>query len=214
MHPELGLVSPGEFIPLAEDLDWIGQLDDWMIEEACRQVASWHTATPVKLSVNVSARHLGELNLVAGVSKALSASGLPPAALRLEVTETAIYDNPEAAKDTLGRLRGLGVSIAMDDFGTGYASFGSVAEMPLDALKIDRSFVARLPHDRQGVRVIGGVIGMATQLGLDVVAEGVESAEQLEVLRTLSCGFAQGHYFAHPLTAADARKLLAEATRW
>jgi predicted signal transduction protein with EAL and GGDEF domain len=204
MHPDIGSVSPGEFIPLAEQLDWIVKLDRWMLEEACRRVASWGAEVPFRISVNVSARHLDDPSLVSTVASALGASGLDPARLRIEVTETAVARDPQRSLQALARLKAVGVSLAIDDFGTGYASLASLADMPLDVLKVDMSFVRRL-HETQSRGVVHNLVAMAHDLGLEVVAEGVESAEQLAHLREMGCDCAQGYLFAAPLPSRQAR---------
>jgi diguanylate cyclase (GGDEF)-like protein len=209
MHPELGLVSPGEFIPLAEQLDWIVQLDRWMLGEAVRHVATWRGGRPFRLGVNVSGRHLDDPSLVETVASALGASGLMPDQLRIEVTETAVANEPRRSAEALRRLKALGVGLAIDDFGTGYASLAMLADMPFDVLKVDMSFVRKL-HDPQSRAVVHNIVAMAHDLSLEVVAEGVETREQLEHLRAMGCDHVQGYLFAKPLTSDEARAWLRE----
>jgi diguanylate cyclase (GGDEF)-like protein len=207
MHPELGTIPPNEFIPLAEQLDWIIALDCWMLEEASRRVSTWTSADPFRLSVNVSARHLDDPRLVSTVAGALSASGLPPDRLRIEITETAVANDPGRSIETLKSLKSVGVSLAIDDFGTGYASLATLADMPFDVLKVDMSFVQKL-QDPQSRGVVQNIIAMAHDLGLEVVAEGVETQEQLGQLRDMGSDCAQGYLFAKPLPSRQARDWL------
>ncbi|MFW6050774.1 MAG: putative bifunctional diguanylate cyclase/phosphodiesterase [Myxococcota bacterium] len=207
MHPELGTIPPNEFIPLAEQLDWVVRLDRWMLEEASRRVSAWSAASSFYLAVNVSARHLDDPSLVPTVAAALSGSGLPPGRLRLEVTETAVANDTQQSIGALRQLRSLGVGIAIDDFGTGYASLASLADMPFDVLKVDMSFVRKLDK-KQSRGVVQNIVSMAHDLGLEVVAEGVETRAQLDILRGMGCDHAQGYLFAKPLDARQARSKL------
>ncbi|MFW5920256.1 MAG: EAL domain-containing protein [Polyangiales bacterium] len=211
MHPEHGMISPGEFIPLAEQLDWIVALDRWMIQESTRQTASWQAPSvgPPWLSVNLSARHLDEPNLAATVATALSSSGLSPDRLHLEITETALADDQRSSVDALRSLQYLGVSLAIDDFGTGYASFGQLADLPVDSLKIDRSFLQKIEEDH-GHSVVHGIVDMGHELGLSIVAEGVETENQQRLLQKMGCDFAQGFYYAKPVDGAEAKRLLSQ----
>lgn len=204
MHPELGTIPPAEFIPMAEQLDWIVRLDRWMLEEASRRVFSWSSAAPFHVSVNVSARHLDDPNLVSTVATALSGSGLTPDQLRIEITETAVANDAQRSIGVLRDLKTLGVSLAIDDFGTGYASLASLADMPFDVLKVDMSFVHKLGQP-QSHGVVQSIVSMAHDLGLQVVAEGVETREQLQALCAMGCDHAQGYLFAKPLAARQAR---------
>jgi len=211
MHPEHGMISPGEFIPLAEQLDWIVALDRWMIQESTRQTASWQApaAEPPWLSVNVSARHLDDASLPATVATALSSSGLSPDRLHLEITETALADDARQSADALRSLQYLGVSLAIDDFGTGYASFGQLSEMPVDSLKVDRSFLEKIEDDH-GHSVVQGIVDMGHELGLSIIAEGVETKPQQALLQEMGCDFAQGFLYAKPVDGAEAKRLLSK----
>jgi predicted signal transduction protein with EAL and GGDEF domain len=211
-RPGHGMVPPDSFIPIAEGSRLICDLDRWVLNEATRQLVEWdaHTRTGPRptVAVNISGRHLADPRVVADVSDALAASGLLPSRLVLEVTETVLVDDP-AAIAHLAELRDLGVSIAIDDFGTGYTSIGQLGSMPVDTLKIDRSFVASAePGHRELVALI---IRAAHTFGLTVVAEGVEEPEQLEQLRADLCDHAQGYLLHRPLRAADAAALLRPA---
>jgi EAL domain-containing protein (putative c-di-GMP-specific phosphodiesterase class I) len=213
MHPELGLVSPGEFVPLAETSDAILALDRWMLVESTRQLAAWGSRVDLRLSVNISARHLEHPRLPEAVAAALSASGLAPSRLRIEVTETAFAGDVQGSIDALHRLRQIGVSLALDDFGTGYASFAQLADLPFDVLKIDRSMIGRL-DGLKGRNVVPGIVSMAHQLGLEVVAEGIETASQVESLRALGSDFGQGFLFSKPLPGNQLLDLLTNRPIW
>jgi len=204
-RPGHGMVPPDSFIPTAEATRLICELDRWVLHEATRQLAEWRAADPAAadrtLAVNISGRHLAEAGVVDDVRAALAASGLPAELLIVEVTETVLVDDP-AAIDNLAALRALGVSIAIDDFGTGFTSIGQLRSMPVDTLKIDRSFIASTePGNRELVALI---IRAAHTFGLTVVAEGVEEPDQLELLRADACDLVQGYLLSRPLPAAAA----------
>jgi diguanylate cyclase (GGDEF)-like protein/PAS domain S-box-containing protein len=204
-HPERGLIPPLDFIPLAEETGLIIPIGVWVIREACRQAAEWRstmpaTAAPV-VCVNVSGRQFGP-DLIGVVDEALKISGIEPGMLTLEVTESILMDNLDTAGSVLKELKELGVSIAIDDFGTGYSSLAYLKGFPIDVLKIDRSFVKGLGTDPEDTAIVAAIMGMAHALGLEVVAEGVETPEQLARLRVLGCEKAQGFYFFRPSDAA------------
>ncbi|MGY1824136.1 putative bifunctional diguanylate cyclase/phosphodiesterase [Geodermatophilus sp. SYSU D00079] len=210
--PVLGAVAPDVFVPIAEDLGLIGDIGAWVLREACRTAAAWRrehaVAADTTMAVNVSAVQLTSPQLLDDVRAALAASGLPAAALVLEITETALVGDPERAAASLTALRELGVRLALDDFGTGYASLGYLQDFTVDVLKIDRSFVATIPADGDLPPIVRGLIDLARALGLDVVAEGVETPAQRARLQAGRCGRAQGYLFAAPLEATDAELLL------
>ena len=202
---EQGLVSPAEFIPLAEDTGLIVPLGEWVLYEACRQAAQWPEQPGQvlpRVSVNLSARQFRDLSLFEQVAGALAASGLAPERLELEITESCLMQDVELGIASLGQLRKLGCRIAVDDFGTGYSSLAYLKRFPLDVLKIDRSFVRGLPGDEPDQAICAAIIGMARGLGLEVVAEGVETPEQLGWLATQGCHMAQGYLIDRPITAA------------
>jgi diguanylate cyclase (GGDEF)-like protein len=211
-RPGVGLVPPDEFIPVAEGSRLIGDVDRWMLHEATRQLAQWRAECPAApgdpdptIAVNISGRHLADQRVLTDVADALAASGLPAELLVLEVTETVLVDDP-LAYDHLTELRSMGVSIAIDDFGTGYTSIGQLRNMPVDTLKIDRSFVASTePAHRELVALM---IRAAHTFGLTVVAEGVEEPAQLERLRVQECDQAQGYLLYRPMRAPEAGALL------
>ena len=202
-HPERGLLEAAQFVPLAEETGIIVPIGAWVLEEACRQAASWSgDGTVPAVSVNLSARQLSRPELVDVVGEALAASGLDPDRLWLEITESVLMEDAGTAVDALGRLRALGVHLCVDDFGTGYSSLAYLRRFPVDALKVDRSFVAGLGEDPEDSAIVEAVVSMAHSLRLSVVAEGVETDEQLARLRDLGCELAQGFYFAAPVPSS------------
>ncbi|MFT4035715.1 MAG: EAL domain-containing protein [Patulibacter sp.] len=209
-HPERGLVGPGDFIDIAEDSGLIVGLGAWVLRTACDQAAEWldryEFPRPFKLSVNLSARQLSDPGLGEAVVQALESSGLPRRALGLEVTESVLLDRH--AVDVLAELRDHGVRIMLDDFGTGYSSMSYLRRFEVDALKIDRSFVSELGERRRDALLVSALVQMAGALNIDAVAEGVETAQQAQMLRVLGCGLAQGFHFARPLTIDDASALI------
>ncbi|HEX8976681.1 MAG TPA: EAL domain-containing protein [Solirubrobacteraceae bacterium] len=200
-HPTRGLLAPQEFVPVAEESDLIVSIGTWVIEEACAQIRRWHEAHAaglgVPVSVNVSARQLSP-TLVEVVASALEDTGIPPSQLALEITESLLIEHTDSSQEVLAALKALGVSIVLDDFGTGYSSLGYLNRFPLGQLKLDRTFIAQLAHDRRSAKIVAATIDMARALGMTVVAEGVETDEQLAVLRRLGCDYAQGFLFAEP----------------
>jgi diguanylate cyclase (GGDEF)-like protein len=216
-HPERGLLLPEQFIPLAEETGQILELGEWVLREACAQHRRWSEEQPdgpaLGLSVNLSARQLQQPELVADVVLALRDTGMDPANLCLEITESVVMEETEAAVQALEALRAEGVRIAIDDFGTGYSSLRLLKGAPADLLKIDRSFVAGLGSDPQDTPIVQTVIHLAEALGLDAVAEGVETPVQLAELRAAGCRFAQGFHFARPAGAEAISALLAAGRR-
>jgi diguanylate cyclase (GGDEF)-like protein/PAS domain S-box-containing protein len=210
-HPERGLVPPFEFIPIAEETGLIADLGMWVLEEASRQVAAWQRelGLPLGLTVNVSARQLGRSTFAAEVAEVARRSGLEPGTLGLEITETVLLEEAEAPMAVLAALRAEGLRLILDDFGTGYSSLSYLKRFELDALKIDRSFVRELDAGSADATIVQAVVAMARSLRLDVVAEGVETVEQLEQLRRLGCPRAQGYLFSRPLPAAEMAEALA-----
>jgi len=207
-HPERGLVAPGDFIPLAEETGLIGPIGDWTLREACRQNKAWQVSglPPIVVSVNVSARQFQEKDWVERVAAALSESGLEARYLELELTESMIMEDVQQAVETMHRLERLGVHLAIDDFGTGYSSLASLKRFPVGRLKIDRSFVRDLPDDGDDAAIARAVISLAHSLHLRVIAEGVETREQIDFLREAGCDEIQGFYLSRPI---DARALQA-----
>ena len=200
-HPELGIVAPAEFIPLAEETRLIVPLGAWVLREACRAAMSW--PAPIGVAVNISAIQVEDPGLLASVMGAIAASGLPPSRLELEITETVLMHESAAVLAALHALRDFGVRVALDDFGAGYSSLNYLRQFPLDAVKVDRSYVAGL-DDPTTAAIFGAVIGLGRQLGMSVTVEGVETAEQLAAARLAGCTAVQGFLFSRPVPAADA----------
>ena len=207
-HPERGLVSPGDFIPVAEDSGLIVDLGLMVLREACQTLMTWREiselARSLIMSVNLSPRQFSETLLVEDIRTVLEETGLPPGALKLEITESAIMENAGSAVDKLKKLRALGCTLSIDDFGTGYSSMSSLQQFPLNNLKIDISFVRRLDTSQEGLEIVKAIISLAHSLQLQVVAEGVERPEQQMILTVLQCEYAQGYLYAKPLPAQQA----------
>jgi Amt family ammonium transporter len=209
-------VSPLSFIPLAEETGLILPIGRWVLETACKQVRAWQRRYPsardLVVSVNLSARQFAQADLVGSVASILDHTGLEASCLELEITESVVMDQSEASIERLRALRGLGVGLVLDDFGTGYSSLSYLRRLPLDAIKVDRSFVSGLGLDGREAAVdlpiVQAVISLAHGLGIDVVAEGIEGPGQLECLRDLECDRGQGYYFARPLPPEELEALL------
>jgi diguanylate cyclase (GGDEF)-like protein/PAS domain S-box-containing protein len=204
-HPERGMISPAEFIPVAEEIGLIVPLGEWVLRKACMDAASW--PDDIKIAINLSSIQVTNQNLVPVVVSALAAAGLPARRLEVEITESVLMHNTEKNTATLHRLRELGIGISMDDFGTGYSSLSYLRKFPFDKIKIDRSFISGLPHDNDSVAIVLAVAGLAANLNMTATAEGVETAEQLEKVRALGCVEMQGYLFSRPLPLAQLRPL-------
>jgi len=209
-HPRRGRVSPADFIPVAEAAGLIGALGAWVMEQACRFGRALQTryGDAPRIAVNVSPLQFREADLADAVSAVLERTGLDPARLELEITEGVLLEAGAAVAGTLDRLHDMGVRLVLDDFGTGYSSLGYLARHPVDRLKIDRSFVRRLPHDPRSRAIVTAIIGMARALGMEVTAEGIETAEQADFLRELGCPLGQGFGLYRPLAAQGLENLL------
>jgi diguanylate cyclase (GGDEF)-like protein/PAS domain S-box-containing protein len=214
-QPGPGLVAPGRFIPVAEESGMIIPIGAWVLEEACRQLRDWHQTAPGaafgSMEVNLSARQVDDPRIVRTVEQILLRSGLPPEHLTLEITESALMRDAASALVVLQALKDIGVSLAIDDFGTGYSSLSYLSRFPLDIVKVDRLFVAQLGISHEDEEIVSAVIKLAHALGLQVVAEGVETTGQLDVLRRLGCDLAQGFLFSEPLPAAAIASQLGHA---
>jgi EAL domain-containing protein (putative c-di-GMP-specific phosphodiesterase class I) len=199
-HPRRGKISPGDFIPLLEETGFVEDVGVWVLDNALRQLAAWRQAGSMNLgvSVNVSARQLGSEQIVREVDRALKQFGIPPGKLEIELTETALMKNPKQAQKSIVELKRLGVRIAIDDFGTGYSSLMYLADFEPHTLKIDRHFTSKIEHDPTTQTIVEGVIGLAHKLGIKVIAEGVEEAAQLEILRQVNCDYVQGYLLSRP----------------
>ena len=195
-HPERGMVAPLDFIPLAEETGLIAPLGEWVLRRACADAASW--LNPLRIAVNLSPRQLHQPQLPGLVAEVLRTTGLAPYRLELEITETALFDDFDAALEGLRRLKLLGVRVAMDDFGTGFSSLSTLHSFPFDKLKIDRSFVKAIHTDDRATAIVRAVLGLGHSLSIPVVAEGVETDEQLDFLRLEGCAEVQGFGIGRP----------------
>lgn len=204
-HPERGLVPPGEFIPIAERTGLIADIDAWVMDQACRQMCQWLAdGAPLSfIAINVSSRLFARRELYEQVAQVLHATGLDPAFLELEVTESAVMDDPEVALEQLHRLRELGLRLAIDDFGTGYSSLLRLKRLPVQKLKIDQGFVAGLPWDEDDAAIVRVVIALAKSMGMQVHAEGIEQVEQARFLLDQECEMGQGYWFGRPMPADE-----------
>ncbi len=210
-HPELGMVSPGQFIPVAEETGLIVELSEFLLEEACREAKRWRDEglPPVRVAVNISGVHFRAGNLADLVRDTLQRTGLPASALELELTESILLQKTDVAVARLRALKQMGVLLSIDDFGTGYSSLSYLKRFPVDTLKIDQSFVREVTTDPEDAAITTSIILMGKSLKLKIVAEGVETESQLQFLRVLECDEAQGFLFGRPMPAAEARALLA-----
>jgi EAL domain-containing protein (putative c-di-GMP-specific phosphodiesterase class I) len=211
-HPRRGLLAPEEFISLAEEMGVSGPLGAWVIKEACRAAGEWQRsfprASPLSVSVNLSARQFAQSDVLGLAAAALAESGLAAGSLRLELTESVVMEEPEAAAAKLSRLKDLGIALDIDDFGTGYSSLSHLRRFPIDALKIDRSFVSRMDCDVDDHEIVRTIVTLAANLGVAAVAEGVETAEQKKQLQGLRCRFGQGFLFSRPLDLTAVTEML------
>lgn len=209
-HPTLGLLSPNQFIAIAEDSGLIIPIGAWILREACGQIQQWRDQTnlPLTMHVNLSAKQLDQLDLLNSIQAVLADTDLKPEGLKLEITESMVFNNLEYAAAVLRQIKSLGIQLSMDDFGTGYASLSYLHQLPIDNLKIDRSFVETIDTSGTESEIIQAVVQLAHSLHIDVVAEGVETVEQAHHLRALGCEYAQGYLFSKPLEAGEAAKCL------
>jgi diguanylate cyclase (GGDEF)-like protein len=209
-HPERGLLLPADFLPIMAESGTIVVLGQWIVEAVCEQIAAWRRAYdgPLAVSVNLSHREFWSDQLLLTVTQALSRHHVPPACLILEITESVIMADPDAAREIMGDLHANGIRMHIDDFGTGQSSLHALRAFPVDALKIDQSFVQQIDVDRQTTELVRIIVGMGHTLGLDVVAEGVETTEQAESLRAMGCGTAQGWLYAKAIPGDEAGLLL------
>src|SRR5438034_2348340 len=217
-HPTRGLLGPNEFIPVAEETGLIRELGWWNLREACRQISEWRAGSlanrHLTISVNLSAKQFLQPNLVEDIRKLLNELALPPEALKLEITESTVMTDPTGAVEMLQQIKSLGIRLAIDDFGTGYSSLSYLHRFPLDTLKIDRSFVSGMGDDGEGMEIARTILPMANSLRLDVVAEGVETIQQVALLQKLQCKYGQGYYFSRPLSAEGTAAFLAGELAW
>ena len=208
-HPERGLIFPEEFISVAEETGLIVSLDRWVLREACRQTALWQKQFHgLSISVNLSPKQFLHADLFRVVKGVLEETGLAPGCLKLEITENVLMSNAESVQQTLSQIRALGVELNLDDFGTGYSSLSYLHRFPIDVLKIDRSFVSLIGAEGENSEIARAIVTLAHGMGLSVIAEGIETREQLAELRSLSCEYGQGNLFSMPVTAYEAVKLV------
>jgi diguanylate cyclase (GGDEF)-like protein len=216
-HPKYGLIPPIDFIPIAEETGLIVPLGAWVLEEACSQMQRWHSSfsdfSNLKISVNISGKQLSSMDLFRDVEQALRASLLPPECLDLEITESFLMENTEAAVQALLNLKSLGIGLQIDDFGTGYSSLHCLHNLPFDTLKIDRSFIHSIGALNNGIEIVRTIMALAQRLNMGVVAEGIENQTQMSHLQQMGCVLGQGFYFSKPLDANSAGKLLAAKSR-
>jgi diguanylate cyclase (GGDEF)-like protein len=213
-HPQRGLVPPAQFIPIAEECGLILPIGRWVLLEACRQARAWNDSGLgiVPMAVNVSAAEFGNKDFLSGVRAVLIATGVEPANLELELTESVLMQDAESTVRTLGALKAMGVTLAIDDFGTGYSSFTYLRRFPVDALKLDQSFVQEITEDPGDATIVSAMISIGKSLNQRVIAEGVETRAQLKFLQSHGCGEGQGYYFSHPVAAEQAGKVLHAAS--
>ena len=214
-HPERGLVAPDEFIPVAEDLGLIIPLGQWALREACRQLRAWQLECvdlrPLTVSVNLSGRQFAHAELLTVVDHALKETGLEASSLKLEITESVMMDNTELSSALLLDLKARHIDTCMDDFGTGYSSLSFLQQYPVDILKIDQAFMGL---GKESVEIVRTIVTLAHNLGKHVIAEGVETAEQVALLRSLHCEYGQGYFFSEPIDGTAAGLLLAARRQW
>jgi len=216
-HPRRGLISPCDFIPIAEETGLINRIGSWVMMEACKQMRAWQarypTFPPLEVSVNLSPRQFRDASLISTVKHVLKETGLEPACLQLEVTESVLIDDAEEAIRTLVQLKDLGVGLKLDDFGTGYSSLNYLCRLPCDSLKIDRSFVRSMCEDDNSLQVIRAILSLAQSLGKTVVAEGIDCSVHVARLRDLGCEFGQGYFFSLPIPPSEASRLIEEMSQ-
>ena len=216
-HPERGLVTAGDFLPVAEETEIILPISEWILREVCRQLHAWQKEFPVdppiSVSVNLTSKYLAKADLVEEVVQRIEEYGIDPRCLRLEITESQIMEDPKAISKTLIELSNYGVQVYIDDFGTGYSSLSYLSNFRVQALKIDYSFISKLNGNDRDSAIVRAVVGLGLNLGLDVVAEGVETPDQLDFLRTVRCQYAQGYYFCRPVDKDSAARLLTDGGR-
>jgi EAL domain-containing protein (putative c-di-GMP-specific phosphodiesterase class I) len=217
-HPERGRIEPNEFIPVAEENGLIEPIGRWVLENACRQAARWYhqrpDVAPISMSVNLSAVQVANRGLADTVASALRAAGLDAAFLTLEITESAMLGDTEGLTDVLAALKEIGVRVVLDDFGTGYSSLAYLTRLPLDALKVDRSFIDGLGTEKRDTAVTEAIVAISHALSLEVVGEGAETERQVAELSRIGCDYVQGFYFSPPLPAAEITQMLETGPAW
>jgi diguanylate cyclase (GGDEF)-like protein/PAS domain S-box-containing protein len=211
-HPKLGFLTPNQFIPLAEDTGMIIQLDRFMLREACRQMAEWHKSLlfdpPLTISVNISGKHIAQPDLIETIVQTLSETGLAPQFLKLEITENVILEDNQLTIEVFKELQKLGIQVQIDDFGVGYSSLNYLSQFPINALKIDRSFVRHMLDDNNQMEIVQAIVMLTQRLGVDVIAEGVESTGQMDILESIGCEFGQGYLVSRPMDSQASQKIM------
>jgi EAL domain-containing protein (putative c-di-GMP-specific phosphodiesterase class I) len=218
-HPELGMVSPAEFIPVAERTGAIVEIGQWVMREACEQLLEWSRshgpAAPDVVSVNLSVKQLAQPQLAKRVAETLRALSFDPRRLKLEITESVMVDNATTAVVVIGELKALGVRVLIDDFGTGYSSLSYLARLAPDGIKVDRSFLVQMEQEGTGSALVRGIVSLIHSLELESIAEGIETAEQLRSLKAMGCECGQGYFISRPVPAPKLAALLsAEQASW
>ena len=215
-HPQRGLVSPAEFIPLVEETSLIVPLGAWVLREATHQIMLWQTKfpmnPPLSMSINVSPVQLTQPFFIELIDRLLKETEIPPSSLKLEITETAVMENAQSVKNILFHLKERGIHLSIDDFGTGYSSLSYLHSFPFDVLKIDRAFVSSMSVDPKNLEIIRTIIMLAHNLGMDLIAEGIETEEQSSQLEDLKCEYGQGYLFSRPVDSEAAERLLQSET--
>jgi EAL domain-containing protein (putative c-di-GMP-specific phosphodiesterase class I) len=214
-HPDMGMVSPAQFIPLAEETGLIVPLGEWVLRTACAQNREWQKQglPPLRVAVNLSPRQFRQENLVSEVARTLRETGLDAGSLELEITESMVVRDPGQAAKLLTELRATGIYLSIDDFGTGYSSLAYLKRFPINSIKIDRSFIQDLPGDADSAAITRAIIAIADSLKLNVIAEGVENEAQMDFLRAHNCTEIQGYYFSKPLPPTEFAAMLRESVR-
>jgi diguanylate cyclase (GGDEF)-like protein len=217
-HPQQGIILPSEFIPIAEETGLIIPLGEWVLREACRQLQAWHLAYPeqaaLTISVNLAGKQLREPSFIERVDQILAETGLDGSYLRLELTESMLIDDIEAILQTLNNIRARNIQLSIDDFGIGYSSLSYLPRFPINTLKIDRTFVAGMTVDSENLEIVRAISTLAHSIYIDIVAEGIETNQQVEQLKTLGCEYGQGYWFAQPLDCDSVEQLISASKEW
>jgi EAL domain-containing protein (putative c-di-GMP-specific phosphodiesterase class I) len=216
-HPSRGILLPKDFVPMAEENLLIIPIDQWVLHSACAQLQEWRSRYDLQMltiHVNVSGRHFMQPTLVEEVERTLVKSRLPGSCLHLEITEGTVIVDPEAAISIMTRLKQLGAHLSLDDFGTGYSSLSYLSRFPLDSLKIDMSFTRGICTNQENLQIAQVILALAKGLGLRAIAEGVETAEQCDKLRSIGCEYAQGYYFGRPASTDSTEELIRQGKSW
>ncbi len=216
-HATLGMITPAQFIPIAEETGLIVPLGEWILRQACQQLKQWQQQFPqsqhLTISVNLSSQQLANSQLLSHVLQILQETGLPPHSLKLEVTEGGMLENATMAVQILSRLQEMGIQIYVDDFGTGYSSLNRLHQLPIDALKIDRSFIHQIDSEATNLSILSSIISLAQRLNIEIIAEGIEAPNQVSHLKSLGCKIGQGYLFSRPVDWETATRLLDQKTR-